>query len=209
MPEERLGGDERHGRDVVEARLLDPVADVEQKLVGGAEARAALRGADHHGPRVLEEPLPGIARQQRVLEVADRLRVAVVRPEPGTFSNARRGPVPMNSLSKVSCSPAAVRDGVPVEIDLGRRLVDEADPLAGVERREREGDVLGVADPERKPDQRRDEREVRTRVEHHDLVPIGHPLSQLQGGGHPRETRTQDHYSLAAGHHRLLTSTQL
>jgi hypothetical protein len=78
--------------------------------------------------------------------------------------------------------------------------IDEPNPLARVQRREREGHVLGIAQAEREPDQRRDEGEVGPGIEHHDLVAVTDPLAQLERGGQPRETGTDDHDSLAIGH---------
>ena len=65
VPEERLGRDEGDGRYVGEAGLVDLVLDVEEELVGGAEAGAALGGADDDGSRVGEEALPCLAGEQR------------------------------------------------------------------------------------------------------------------------------------------------
>jgi len=107
----------------------------------------------------------------------------------------------------LECEARTGRDQEPVVLDLlavaGRDrardgvdplggLVDEADALAGVHRLERERDLAGVADVERQPDQRRDEREDIARIQHEDLVRIIETLGELQGGRHAGEARSDD-----------------
>ncbi len=205
MPEERLGGDERDRRDLLEPGLLDLVLGVEQELVGGPEARAALRGADHDRPRVLQEPIPRVASEHRVLEVADRLGIPVVRPE--TRDLLEREPRPGADEQPVICQFLAgagshrVREGV----DPPGGVIDEPDPLLRVDRRQRERHVLGLAAAERDPYQRRDERELRAWIQDHDLVTIPGSLLELERRGQPGEARPDDHDTLATGteHHSV------
>ena len=206
MTEERFGGDERHRRDGLQPGLPDLVVDVEHELVGGAEAGAALRGADHHRAGVLQEPAPFVAREEGVLEIADRLRVPVVRPEAGDLleREPRTGTDEQPVIGELLAR--ARRHRVSGRVDLLGRLVDEPDPLAGIHRRKREGHIIRLAATERQPDQRRDEREIGPRIDHHDLVAIAHLLLQLERRGQPREARSDDHDTLAlrTGHDSLL-----
>ena len=200
VAEERLGGDERDRSDLVQPGLLDPVAHVEQELVRGAEARPTLSGADDDRTGVLEEPLPRLAGEQRVVEVAHRLGVAAFGTEARDLlerqsrAGADEQPVVGDLLTGRRGHRTAGR------VDLRRGLVDEPDALLRVHRRERERHVLGVTESEGKPDQRRDEGEIRPRVEHHDLVAISDELARLERRGHPREARTDDDDPLATGH---------
>ena len=206
MTEERFGGDECHRRDVLQAGLLDLVVRVEHELVGGAETRAALRGADHDRAGVAQESVPLITGEQSVLEVADRLRVPVVRTEAGDplkrqpRTRADEQPVIDELLAR------ARRHRVRSRVDRLGRLIDEPDPLAGIHGREREGHILLLTATERQPDQGRNEREVRPRIEHHDLVAIAHLLLELERCGQSREARSDDHDTLAlrTGHDSLL-----
>jgi hypothetical protein len=127
-----------------------------------------------------------------VIEVADRLRVAAVEAEARDLleREARTGrdqePVVLDLLA------VAGRDRARGGVDPLGGPVDEADALAGVHRLERERDVAGRADAERQPDQRRDEREVRARIQHDDLVGVIELLAELQGGRHAGEARSDD-----------------
>ena len=191
-------------RDCVPAdkvSALDPAPAVVS--AGSGEYAATVQIAR----TVNESTLPGLdPGEEGVLEVADRLRVPVVRSEAGDLfereprAGADEQPVVGELLA------GGRRHGVRSRVDLLGRLVDEPDPLAGVDRRERERHVLRLAAAERQPDQRRDEREVRARIEHHDLVTITHLLLQLEGRGQPREARSDDHDTLAlrTGHESLL-----
>lgn len=208
VAEERLRGDERHRGDVAQAGLLDLVANVEHELIGGAKARPALCGADHDRPGVLQEPVPRVAGEQRVPQVADRLRMPIVRSQTGDLleREPRSGADQQAVVGELLAG--ANSHGVRSRVDRRDRLVDEPNSLARVHRPQRERDVVWFAAAERNPDQRRDERELRTRVEHDDLVPVTQALAQFESLGHAGEARPDDHDTLAirTGHDSLLAS---
>ena len=128
VAEEWFGGDEGDRRDVLQAGLLDPVVRVEHELVGRAEARAALRRADHNRTGVPQEPVPLITGEEGVLEVADRLRVPVVRSETWDLleREPRTGPDEQPVIGEFLAG--ARRHGVRDRVDLLGGLVDEPDP---------------------------------------------------------------------------------
>ena len=180
-----LGRDEGHRRDVGQAGLPDAVVDVEEELVGGAEARAALGGADHDRAGVLQKGLPGLAGQQGVVEVAHRLRVAVFGPE-------------ARDLLERQARPG--RDQQPIVRQLVARSggdhvrlgVDAAASLSSGCPCSRRGRRDGRrAEAEWQP-MRGDEGEMVARVEHDDLVPLVKVLAQLERGGEAGEARVQE-----------------
>ena len=192
MPEERLGRDEGDGRDVGEAGLVDLVLDVEEELIGGAEAGAALGGADDDGPRVGEEALPCLAGEQGVLEVAHGLREAVVGAEAGDLLKRQAGPGGEHQLVVGDVLAVVGVDDPVLEVEAGRGSVAELDALALIHRRQRERDVLGPALSEGQPYERWDEGEVRAPVEDHDPVMLVEVFAQLKRRGQPGEAGSDD-----------------
>ena len=77
VPEERLGRDVGELDLLLETGLAQLVGDVEQVLVGRAEASGALGGTDDDVARVVEEPSPAFAGVLGVIQGRDRVGVAV------------------------------------------------------------------------------------------------------------------------------------
>ena len=196
MPEERLGRDEGDGRYVGEAGLVDLVLDVEEVLIGGAEAGASLGGADDNGPRVGEEALPCLAFEQGVLEVAYRLREAVVGAEAGDLLKRQAGPGGEHQLVVGDVLAIVGVDDPVLEVEAGRGSVAELDALALIDRRERERDVLGPALSEGQPYKRWDEGELRAPVEDHNPVMLVEVFAQLERRGQPGEAGSDDDHLL-------------
>ena len=191
VAEERLRRDERDRHAVCEAGLAELVAGVEQELVGRAEARAALRGADDDRAGVLQEALPGVAREDRVVEVADRLRVAALGAESSDLleREARAG---RDHEPVVGELPIAGDHDPSLQVEAVGGRVHERDPLALEHRRELERDIGGAALAERQPDQRGDEREVIAAIEDGHLDRVLHPSLDLERGRQAGEARADD-----------------
>ena len=77
-----LRGDEGHRHAIAQLAAAQLGFQDEQEFVGRPEAGGALHGADHHRPRIGGKLLEGVLGVGGVVDVADRLGVAV-RPEPG------------------------------------------------------------------------------------------------------------------------------
>lgn len=104
MPQERLGGHKSDGCDVGQPCLVDAVLDVEEELVGGTEAGAALGGADHDRAGVLQEAVPRFAGQLCALAVRHipdgvHCPVAADRPRPGLESLVAALPPTVSALT--------------------------------------------------------------------------------------------------------------
>src|SRR5215472_10012587 len=80
VPQKRLGRDVGQLDLPLQAGLAELVRDVEQVLVGGAEAAGALGCADDDVAWRFKEPLPALTGPDRVVQGGDRVRVTA-RPQ--------------------------------------------------------------------------------------------------------------------------------
>ena len=82
MTGKRLCGYERDRSLLPDACFAEGEFKVEHKLIGGAKAGSALGRADDDRSRIFQKLLPSPAGIESVLNIADAMRVASLRPQP-------------------------------------------------------------------------------------------------------------------------------
>lgn len=92
MTDIRLRGDERHRDPVAQLSAAQLRLQDEEEFVGRPETGRALHGADDDRARVRRELLESLARMRGMIDVADRLGMALWA-ETRISSNASSGPV--------------------------------------------------------------------------------------------------------------------
>ena len=153
VTQERLRGYVGQLHLLLQARLAQPVGEVEQVLISSAEAPGSLARAHHDVSRILQEAPPPLPGADSVIQGGNRVRVAV-RAEPGHRAEVVAVTGGDNQVVIV-VGTGGRSDLLRGQVDPGRLGVNELDPVVLERRRERERDVRGAALTEREPDQRR------------------------------------------------------
>ena len=185
MAQERLGGHIGDRRPLLEAVSAELVGEVEDELVGGAEAAGALGGGHHHRPGVGQQPLPAVGGRQGARQGGDGMgRAAGAGPGDGGEVLQVAG-----GDHQVVEAVAAVGglDLLVLGVDPGGLGVDELDPVGLEGRGDREGDVGGVALAEGDPDEGGVEDEAVVLGDHGDLDVVLQLVLDGQGGGQAGE----------------------
>ena len=128
----------------------------EQEFVGRPEAGRALHGADHHRPRIGRELFEGILGVGGVIDVADRLGVAL-GPEPRNFVKGEFRPGGDDQIVVVDRGAVGEFDAVVLRVHPLRALRQQADALALHDVGEIDLDIAALAPADRDPGVGRDE----------------------------------------------------
>jgi hypothetical protein len=161
------------------------VGEVEDELIGGAEAARALGGGHHHRPRVGQQPPPALAGRHRPLQGGDGMgRAAGAGPRDG----GEVLPIPGGNHQVVEAVRAV--GGLhllALGVDPGSLGVDEVDPVGLEGGRDREADVGGLAFAEGDPDKGGVEHKPVVLGDHRDLDVVLQLVLDRQGGGQAGE----------------------
>ncbi len=191
MAEERLRGHEGQRRLLADLRLTQCLVDVEDHLVGCAEAAGALGRADDDRPRVLDELEPGFGGVHRVFEAADGVRGALLGAEARDDGEVVLGPRP-NQQVVVGDLTLVGEHLVLLGVDMLDGRMPELDAPPVEDRLELHADLPGLAPPGDHPDQRGHEDEAGVSRDDGDLRSTPQLELELEGRVDAGEAATQN-----------------
>jgi hypothetical protein len=164
-----LGGDKRHGDAVAKFAAAQLGLQDEQEFVGRAEAGCALHGADHHRPRIGRQLLERLPRLGGVIDVADRLGMAV-RPEPRNLVECEFRSSGHHQIVVVDRRAVREFDPVFARVHALRALGQQADTLSAHDVDKINLDIAALAPADRHPGIRGDEMIDRSLGDHRQAI---------------------------------------
>ena len=191
-----------HGDAVAELAAAQFGFQDEQELVGRAETGCALHRADHDRPRIGGELLEGFLRVRGVIDVADRLRMAV-GPEPRNLVEGEFRPGRDHQIIVVDRAAVGKFDTVFRRMHARRALGQQADALLLHDVDEVDLDIGPLAPADRDPGIGRDEVIDRPLRNHREAVVL--PQLRQQFIGHQRSAEAgSDNNNFRHGRLRMM-----
>ena len=187
-----LGRDEGHRHLVADLAPAQLGIEDEGELVGRPEAGGALHGADDDRPRVLGEVLEGVLGGDRVVDVADRLRVAV-GAEALDLVEGELGAGGDHQVVVVDRAAVLELDAVFLRMHPLGALRQVADVLALHHRVEVDLDILALAPAHRHPGIGRHEMVARPLADDGEVVPLAQLRDQFVGHDGAAQAGPQHH----------------
>ena len=187
-----FGGHEGHRHLVADLAAAQFGVEDEEEFIGRAEAGRALHRADDDRAGVLAEGLERHIGLKRVIDMADRLRMPAMRPQPLDLVKGQFRPGRDDEVVVVEKGPVDQLKPVFRRMNLLRRRGAECDVLLAHRVGEVDGDVFGLAPADRDPGVGGDEVIRRFLGDDRDPVFLPDLLAQLIGHDGATQPRAQD-----------------